>query len=484
MMRSIILVFLSLFIINPLCAQLKLAYYDDGAVKSEGMYKNDVADGPWKFYSQDGVLSSEGNKKNGKLQGTWKIYTKEGKLNSIGKYEKGIKSGEWKVYKKSGVLHSKGKYVNGLKEGFFIYYNEKNEEEVSGAYLKDKRTGEWVFNKERGITIKASYKNDALITKETITKGKVHSDFIKYNSKNKKLEEGKLVNGNKTGLWTFYYTNTGDKKYTVIYKDNKKNGPYIKYRHAGRTIARKGEYKDNKQVGKWIDYGISGLPSSELNYKNGLKHGRFINYYYLLYSERKKYGNAKKEIGQYKNGLKDGVWIKYYKNGDEKEQIKYVQGKLIVSKNEKNSSNKKSTKMPSDFSKGPSKNQAINYQVYMLTEHSFQLKTLKSYDAKVIVNKSIQIGPKDVMTYAKLKDNMDYLFYILTEDTSGKGFVEVNGEIQKNFYDATKKVSKNSDKCMHYRSKKKGASQARVSFGHSVYTKAQFILIEMPPVKK
>ena len=46
-----------------------------GEVKEfEGMYKNDLRDGMWKYYFDDGLKIEQGKYKDGKKEGEWLIF--------------------------------------------------------------------------------------------------------------------------------------------------------------------------------------------------------------------------------------------------------------------------------------------------------------------------------------------------------------------------------------------------------------------------
>lgn len=55
-------------------------YYQNGKVKSEGVYENDQMEGEWIFYREDGQLWQVGNFLHGEKHGPWKRYDKSGGL--------------------------------------------------------------------------------------------------------------------------------------------------------------------------------------------------------------------------------------------------------------------------------------------------------------------------------------------------------------------------------------------------------------------
>lgn len=293
-MKELLITICVTLILNPLYAQIKKEYYENGKVKSEGNYENGVAHGLWKYYHTNGKLKSIGQKKKGKLAGSWRVYTKDGKLNSTGLYTAGKKSGTWKVFRPTGELFSRGSYVNGQKEG------------------------------------------------------------------------------------------------------------------------------------SWVTYALNGSVDRKSNYSKG------------------KLKDSNNAVATKKSSTD----TKPYKNRN------------------------------LSYTDGPSKNRAVNFKSYLLTQHPTQLKSLKDHKARVIKSQSINIGPYKTFTYSNLKNGKDYLFYVLCENTKGTPTVKVNGTVQKFFYKSNKEITQGDDKCISYYAKKKGVKGARVTFSYSQNTNAQFILIE------
>ena len=88
------------------------------------------------------------------------------------------------------------------------------------------------------------------------------------------LVKGVMINGKKEGLWNEYY-NDGSLMSISIYTNDELNGPYIFYRENG-----------------WV-YSIE-------QYKNGLKEGKWVEYF--------EYPNSIASIRYYSEGKKVGVW--------------------------------------------------------------------------------------------------------------------------------------------------------------------------------
>ena len=57
-----------------------------------------------------------------------------------------------------------------------------------------------------------------------------------------------------------------------IYKDGKKDGPWIKYWSNGQ-LRQKGDYKNGKREGTWVDYNYDGIVDVRLYIRGGPSSG-------------------------------------------------------------------------------------------------------------------------------------------------------------------------------------------------------------------
>lgn len=102
------------------------------------------------------------------------------------------------------------------------------------------------------------------------------------------LEEGKIVNGNKVGVWTVYYAN-GNK----------------------RSV---GSYEAGVRVGKWVYYYPNGNKEREGTFRNGLYEGLYTSYHR---NGNKNYeGMYGPHRGKSTDGKKEGVWSSFSEDGE------------------------------------------------------------------------------------------------------------------------------------------------------------------------
>lgn len=133
------------------------------------------------------------------------------------------------------------------------------------------------------------------------------------------LEEGYLLNGQRTGTWFTYELDSPYPQKIMTYAGGMANGPYFELNERGQ-IELKAYYKNNQLHGRWATYKFNRV-IKEANYQNGQLDGVYREY---------QIGNGKiqKEI-QYKNGQIDGRYLFYDEEGNVMLDYQYKNGKKI-----------------------------------------------------------------------------------------------------------------------------------------------------------
>ncbi|MCE3295659.1 MAG: hypothetical protein K0R65_1373 [Crocinitomicaceae bacterium] len=166
-----------------------------------------------------------------------------------------------------------------------------------------------------------------------------------YLTQNDKINQ-KDANGKKQGKWIYYGKDRPEEGYPMEgkieegpYKDDRKEGIWIKYHNDGVTPKLKGMYVNNRPKGYYTKFHANGKikeqGSFEKNqYQDSLK--RFHENGQLEYEA--KYNENGKEQGKVKyyypngqvefeyssqNGVAAGKATRYYENGDVKEEIEF-----------------------------------------------------------------------------------------------------------------------------------------------------------------
>ena len=303
-------------------------FYEDGKLKEEKKYKDDVVDGYVKTYDKKGNLSNTEKFNYGKLVknapelaklDVYKDYYDDGTMKYEGGYINGMPVGTHYHYRQKYICDSLPiarddtsdvmikKYVcrnrpvpdsaiiylEGIKTdygavdsmrnriGIWTEFHNSGEFRGKGLYANDKRIGEWIFY----------YPN-----KQIEQKGK-------YDKK-----------GRAQGEWNWYYEN-GALMRQEFYIDNKRDGIMTEYTEDGKIIT-KGEFIDDMQEGLWV--------YETPEYK---EIGRYVND--KPDSLWKRYYMPKEKLrfeGRFLNGDEDGQHIWYYENGRKMTQGKYTGG--------------------------------------------------------------------------------------------------------------------------------------------------------------
>jgi antitoxin component YwqK of YwqJK toxin-antitoxin module len=132
--------------------------------------------------------------------------------------------------------------------------------------------------------------------------------------------EGKIHNGALNENWRSYYE-SGNIKNSVNYTDGELNGEaYFYYDDAKNTVKAEAIFEDDKITGTYYEFYENGAQKAEINYVKGLadKTAKFF------------YANGKLKIdANYKDGLKHGRWIYYDERGNEVGREKWKKGERV-----------------------------------------------------------------------------------------------------------------------------------------------------------
>lgn len=327
-------------------------FHSNGNVREEGFSEDNFYNGPFKTYYKNGALESDETYIKGSLNGDNKYFDRDGKIHSEFSYRKGEvlaykyfdkdgsvrkearkKGGEFQFngYSAQGVKYSEGLYdIKGGKEGLWQFYSKNGVLTGKGKYSDNKVVGEYITYHNNGKTESISqYKNDSLT-----------GYYTEYHENGHLKQQGWYKKNATHGEWHNYYIN-GTLKEVNFYHNGQLHGTQELFSVDGkpeRTYFYKlGEMysenyfdQDGNELGKInyrakqnnfkLNYKFSNEKTDvEVDYVNGLKHGKYISYNF--------YGNKLLE-GNYKNGDMDGEWIWYYPNGTKSRVKNYRDGVL------------------------------------------------------------------------------------------------------------------------------------------------------------
>lgn len=285
-------------------------FYEDGALREEGSFRNDKKDGFFKIYDrkgnllelkkfvdgeevidapeiakldvvteyyETGVISKVTTYKNGLEEGVSREYAEDGSIdraviyaagNIIGEGimdEEGNKEGPWEEYYVDGSLRAKGSYLNNRKTGEWVYYHENGVLEQKGTYDQEGRpVGKWVWY----------YDNENLWREEFFINGLQDGLVTEFDRNGNVIAEGEYFEGLEEGKWIYKLENH---RIEGTYSAGMRNGMWQHFYPNGQ-LSFEGQFINDNPNGKHIYYWDDGKKKDEENYINGRKEGDWIRY--------------------------------------------------------------------------------------------------------------------------------------------------------------------------------------------------------------
>jgi antitoxin component YwqK of YwqJK toxin-antitoxin module len=127
-----------------------------------------------------------------------------------------------------------------------------------------------------------------------------------------KIEEGSYKDDRKEGLWIKYHNDGVTPRLKGQYINNRPQGSYVKY-HANGKIKEQGTFEKNMYKDSLIRYNENGKVEYQANYNDGGKEQGKVKYFYANGQLEFEYTSQ--------NGVSVGKAVRYYENGDVKEVI-------------------------------------------------------------------------------------------------------------------------------------------------------------------
>lgn len=126
---------------------------------SEGVLKNKLPEGQWKYYHLDSPqLMTVEFYKAGKLEGERKVFYKNGSVAEISHYKNGLLEGNYKKFGENEKLLEDINYKQGELHGAVAYYDGNGNLEFKGSYNNGRKVGYW-----------ETYEKGKLVKKEKVT---------------------------------------------------------------------------------------------------------------------------------------------------------------------------------------------------------------------------------------------------------------------------------------------------------------------------
>jgi antitoxin component YwqK of YwqJK toxin-antitoxin module len=256
-----------------------VAYHQNGTVQSEEDVIKGIQNGELKLYYENGNILKEAFLKKGRHL-SYKFYAQNGDLTNVSEYQNGV---WWNRDYKDNILIEERRM--DLKEtGFVIEFYDTGTISSETHFRKGKKHGVYkIYHKNGKIKLDVRYRNGKSIgiTKEYYDTGELRSTY----DEKTQVEISYWENGNVASMLTYSF---------------KKDAPFIPY------------------TGPKIEYYRNGAIKSRENYRDGIRHGRFIRYY----------ENGRLAfLVNYVNGNRDGFERRYHENGEIREELFWKNGK-------------------------------------------------------------------------------------------------------------------------------------------------------------
>lgn len=316
-------------------------FFPDGKVKETIMYSDGKKEGLAKEYDENGniislmeyhndfLVSRERiNRYDSKMlrQGPWKAFYDNGRIKSESSYIDDMMHGYYKEYDEKGnlvltMLYDKGSIVKSLVEDqpeieMINRYDDSGKLVYSGPFRNDTPVGTHrEYGPDGKITNAFIYNDNGILLEEGIVdeEGNRNGKWKSYFQDSTLSAEGQYTNNRRSGLWKFY-TSKGKLEQTGSYNAGRPDGIWKWYYENGNLL-REEEYFQGEREGAFAEYSISGEIISQGEYITGERNGPW------------KYKNGDyTEEGNYISGLKDGLWKAYYADGKLKFKGSFIQG--------------------------------------------------------------------------------------------------------------------------------------------------------------
>ena len=294
---------------------LSTSYFNSGQMSVQGTYDNGLKTGKWTWYLPNGNRDMSGTFLNGQQHGDWVYWYNTGEVSYTAHYDNGLRTGQWTYLYKNGEKYKEGSYEKDLKTGKWYTWYEDGTLLMEGAFLDGKEDGIW----------NNYWENGKLKNTTTFKNGEMNGKWMSYLENGKTKLTGFYEDNFKVGEWISYFEN-GKPKDIMHYKifkekskidygimkdrvrrESKEDGLFISFSKKDYNRTEEGLYKRGKKDGQWIAFYPGGkIPAVISNYADGELNGVMRQY------DRR--GKLLQEV-EFKEGVKHGRFIVYDKRG-------------------------------------------------------------------------------------------------------------------------------------------------------------------------
>jgi len=217
--------------------KIELSYiFKKGVIIGKGIVdENGLKQGVWIEFYDNGAKKADGKYKDNKKIAYWKYYYKNGNIEQEGMYNsKGNAEGEWKWYFLNGNELLVQNFQDGIEEGLMLELDDTGKVVAKGDYIEGQESGLWYYNINNCIS------------------------------------EGKYIDGKRDGMWKEYYPDA-KLRFSGSYIEDNPNGKHSYYWDNGK-MKESGNYVMGKREGEWLKYEYEGNLFLKTYYRNGKEY--------------------------------------------------------------------------------------------------------------------------------------------------------------------------------------------------------------------
>jgi antitoxin component YwqK of YwqJK toxin-antitoxin module/Tfp pilus assembly protein PilF len=299
-----------------------IAYFEDGAKRSETQYADGQKDGYYRSYFVHGQLQEQGWYSQDNLSGDWVVYNDQGALTDSASYINGDLNG----YKTSFMPNGRKEYELRYHLGWLIEYTQYD---TMGKELKriplPSGTGkvqliypngqpymesEYKGSKLTGRNVLHYFDGKTMISSNYV-RGELDGDYITFYYSGVVNAKGQYRHGEKTGSWNYYYPN-GQLHTKEEYVYGKLTGKQFFYFEDGK-IASEANFKDDDKEGIGKEYAPDGTLLYQMRYQDGTPVGY-------------RYAGKDSLVPEIPLPMKGGKIKAYFSNGKAAAEFEYLDG--------------------------------------------------------------------------------------------------------------------------------------------------------------
>lgn len=230
---------------------------------------------------------------NGLKDGTYKEYAPEGYLLAMETWSEGAKNGPYEYHYPNGALQSRGNFENNMLTGVIEGFYQSGGKQYSKTYVRNVAHGPCTL----------WYNNGAVEQELNFVNGVPDGTVRAYYVDSSLRYEKHFKMGVPNGL-SYEFHRTGCPAEEAYYKNGKLDSVYRNWNEVNCKLLKEGYYKDGMKHGQFVEYDKVGDTITLLNYAYNKPDGLYKSYY-----KEKVWDKIQLEaIGKYSAGQKNGFW--------------------------------------------------------------------------------------------------------------------------------------------------------------------------------